>query len=177
MVINSLETEIIQVIFDMTLKEYPMKKIVEYVKSLDVKTKQGRPINKYTQIKNILSDIRYTGQIIRGKTYAKIEGLEKTRAINDGDRPLYVIKNHHPEIIDLASFDKVQEVLNKSKQSFIKRPSKTIDLKNFIFSPNHEAYLHRKQIDVDNSDYDLNENEHHRKSDSPRLYMKTAIHS
>lgn len=74
MVINSLETEVIQVIFDMTIKEYPMKRIVEYVKSLDVKTKQGRPINKYTQIKNMLTDIRYTFQIIRGKTYTKIEG-------------------------------------------------------------------------------------------------------
>ncbi|OHE29368.1 MAG: hypothetical protein A2Y45_00425 [Tenericutes bacterium GWC2_34_14] len=176
MVINSLETEVIQVIFDMTMKEYPMKRIVEYVKSLDVKTKQGRPINKYTQIKNILTDIRYTGQIIRGKTYTKIEGLEKTRAINDGDRPLYVIKNHHPEIIDLATFDKVQEILSQSKQAYIKRPSRTIDLKNFIFSLNHEAYLHRKQIDVDNSDYDLLENEYQRKSDSPRLYMKTAKH-
>lgn len=160
----------------MILKVDFMEKIIEYVKSLDVKTKQVRPINKYTQIKNMLTDIRYTGQIIRGKTYTKIEGLEKTRAINDGNRPLYVIKNHHPEIIDLATFDKVQEILSQSKQSYIKRPSRTIDLKNFIFSLNHEAYLHRKQIDVDNSDYDLLENEYQRKSDSPRLYMETAKH-
>lgn len=176
MILNSLETEVIQGMFDKALHGETIRDITAYLIKQNVLNKQGNPINTNAQVKRMLSDIRYTGQMIHGKTYTKGEGIEKTRAINHGDRPLYVIKNHHPEIIDLNTFNKVQALIDTGKKLNVKRETKTLDLKGFIFSLSHEGYLYRKQKDVLNEDYDLLENDYKRKIDSPRIYMKTVKH-
>ena len=63
-------------------------------------------------IRNILSNEKYTGNALLQKTYIN-NHLEKKACVNNGELPRYYATNTHPAIIDEATFQAAQVVLQR----------------------------------------------------------------
>ena len=124
---------IIQMIYKMKLNGSEMSKLIAYAQSQDLKSTKGFPITNYSQINTILKDIRYTGTIEYGKTYMKHDGQGKRTIVNDGDKPKYVIRNHHEAIIDQDTFQNVQSLMISEKRTYDKNMSVPNVLSDFVF--------------------------------------------
>jgi len=112
--------------------------------------------------------------MIYGKTYTKKINNEKVNVVNNGDRPKYIIRNHHEAIIDLNTFDRVQEFINQKSKKH--KPKINNPYNKFVYSLMHDQYLHTKVKNPGKPEYNLLENEYSRKQGTPRIYSKTATH-
>ncbi|MDY0277898.1 MAG: recombinase family protein [Acholeplasma sp.] len=149
---------------------------LEYVKSVGLKTILGNDFVQNSQIIGILRDIKYTGQVVWGNTYRGKNNNEKVTFVNNGERPKYIIKNHHEPIIDIETFNKVKELTSVRKNGYPTAKNTSGWANRFVYSLMHEKYLHVKQKVKDNHKYDLLENEKARKPGSPRIYSRNATH-
>ncbi len=61
------------------------------------------------QIRNIVKNERYTGDVLVQKTYTTDYLTHKTRK-NKGERTQYLIQNHHPAIISHELFEQVKKI-------------------------------------------------------------------
>ena len=175
-IINSDEAPIIKKIFEMKLDDKSNTDILEYVKSVGLKTVLGNNFVQNSQIIGILKDIKYTGQVVWGKTYRGKCNNEKVTFTNNGERAKYIIKNHHEAIIDMDTYNRVQELISARKNDYPTVKNTTSWANRFVYSLMHEKYLHIKQKVKDNPKYDLLENEKARKLGSPRIYSRNATH-
>ena len=175
-IINPDEAPIIQKIFQMKLDGDSNTNILEYVKSVRLKTILSNDFVQNSQIIGILKDIKYTGQVVWGKTYRGKNNNEKVTFTNNGERPKYIIKNHHEPIIDMETYNKVQELIEVRKNDHPSTKNTTGWANRFVYSLIHEKYLHVKQKVKDYPKYDLLENEKARKPGSPRIYSRNATH-
>jgi len=174
--INPDEAPIIKKIFEMKLGDKSNTDIFEYVRSVGLKTVLGNEFVQNSQIIGILKDIKYTGQVVWGKTYHGKNNNEKVTFINNGERPKYIIKNHHEPIIDMDTYNRVQELIGIRKNDYPTTKNTTGWAYRFVYSLIDEKYLHVKQKVKDNPKYDLIENEKARKPGSPRIYSRNATH-
>lgn len=69
-------------------------------------------------IHSILTNERYTGDSILQKTVT-VDCISKIRRKNQGEAPMYYVRNSHPAIISREKFNKVQEEMARRK---VKRP-------------------------------------------------------
>lgn len=175
-VINNDEALIIKKIFEMKLNDRSNTDVLEYVKSVGLKTVLGNDFVQNSQIIGLLKDIKYTGQVVWGKTYRGKNNNEKVTFVNNGERPKYIIKNHHEPIIDMDTYNRVQELIGIRKNAYPATKNTTSWANRFVYSLMHEKYLHVKQKVKDNPKYDLLENEKARKPGSPRIYSRNATH-
>lgn len=60
------------------------------------------------RIASILTNEKYKGDAVIGKTFIT-DCLTKKVQVNNGERPKYYVENNHPAIIDSATFGRVQE--------------------------------------------------------------------
>ena len=172
-VINELEAEAVRTVFKMKLDGERNIDILRYLQVNHFKTSLGNKFTNSSQIRNILQDEKYVGRVTYGKSYTRVDGLEKKVVINKGEQPKYIINNHHEPIIDLETFNAVQAIYNKKKHKTT--PTRKIDQKlwkKFVYSIAHGKHLYRKRKNIDNPDQDLLENDYFRKSDLPRFYVK-----
>lgn len=66
----------------------------------------GKPLSA-ASVRAILKQEKYTGNSLLQKTYTDF--LTKKEIKNNGELPMYWAENTHPKIIDLETFEKVQE--------------------------------------------------------------------
>lgn len=175
-IINPDEAPIIKKIYQMKLDGHSNSVILSYVQSTNLKTIQGNDFSLNSQIINILKDIKYSGQVIWGKTYRGKSNNEKVTFVNNGEKPKYLIKNHHEPMIDLDTFNQVQDLLNDSKQPYTKSIEPKNPFNRFIYSLIHDSYLYVKVKHVDYPKHDIFENDSTRKAGSPRVYSRNATH-
>jgi len=171
--INELEAEAVRTIYQMKLDRKSNKEMLDYLNSNNFTTSVGKPFYTGSQITNILRDEKYIGKITYGKRYVKTEGFEKQSVINEGERPKYIISNHHEAIIDVTTFDEVQAITKTKKHDPNQRvTNQNINYSKFVYSIPHNAYLYRKQKHIGNPNQDLLENDYFRNSKIPRFYVK-----
>ena len=175
-IINPDEAPIIKKIFEMKLDDKSNTDILEYVKSVGLKTVLGNDFVQNSQIIGLLKDIKYTGQVVWGKTYRGKNNNEKVTFINNGERPKYIIKNHHEAIIDIDTYHTVQTLIKVKKNDHPSVKNASGWANRFVYSLMHEKFLHVKQKVKGNPKYDLLENEVARKLGSPRIYSRNATH-
>jgi len=175
-VINEDEAPIIRKIFQMKLDGSSNSDIFDYVSTTSLKTINGYSFTQNSQILGILKDIKYTGQVVWGKTYRGKINNEKVTFKNDGEKPKYIIKNHHEPIIDINVFNQVQELLGVTKNNHTHEKNTNNEMNRFVYSLLHEKYLYVKSKHKNNSKYDLLENDNARKPGSPRIYSRNATH-
>ena len=175
-VINEDEAPIIRKIFQMKLDGSSNSDIFDYVSTTGLKTINGYNFTQNSQILGILKDIKYTGQVVWGKTYRGKMNNEKVTFKNDGEKPKYIIKNHHEPIIDVNVFNQVQELLGGTKNNHPHEKNTKNEINRFVYSLMHEKYLYVKSKHKDNPKYDLLENDNARKPGSPRIYSRNATH-
>lgn len=82
--------------------------IAHYLMENDIPTPAGKQKWNESTIQSILSNERYKGDVVIGKTYIT-DCLTKKVQVNNGERPKYYVENNHPAIIDAATFGRVQE--------------------------------------------------------------------
>ena len=171
--INELEAEAVRTIYQMKLDGKSNKEMLDYLNSNNFTTSVGKPFYTGSQITNILRDEKYIGKITYGKRYVKTEGFEKQSVINEGERPKYIISNHHESIIDDVTFNNVQEIIETAKR-IIDKPAESnhSEYKRFVYSFIHKAYLYRKKKYINDPKYDLLENDYFRNPHFPRFYVR-----
>jgi len=102
------EAEIVREIYRCYLDGMSMNLIADRLNAKGFTTKgNGSPYRKAV-IQRILTNEKYTGDALLQKTYVTDCITKKTRK-NNGELPMYLVKNHHEPIISHADFNRVQE--------------------------------------------------------------------
>ena len=104
------EAEIIRRIYTQYLQGDSLKGIAKQLTDDGIRTPRGKPHWEPGTVRSILSNERYKGDAILGKTYIE-DCISKKIRVNAGERPKYYVQNSHPAIIDAETFGQVQEEL------------------------------------------------------------------
>ena len=102
------QAEIVKRIFDRFLSGESIETIAESLTAEGIETPMGKTVWSKSVIASILTNEKYKGDILTNKTYVT-DPISKVTKINNGERPQHYIENHHPAIIDSATFGRVQE--------------------------------------------------------------------
>ena len=82
--------------------------IVDRLNEKGLTTKGGNSPYRKEVVQRILTNEKYTGDALLQKTYVTDCITKKTRK-NNGELPMYLVKNHHEPIISCTDFNRVQE--------------------------------------------------------------------
>ncbi len=114
------EAKHIREIYRMFLDGFSIDQIKEYLDKSSVKTISGNDVWSKNAIRNILTNERYTGDMLLQKTYT-LDCISKKVEKNRGKFAKYLISNNHPAIIDRETYKRVQTEIarrqNKRKVS------------------------------------------------------------
>ena len=97
-------------IYDRFLAGNSLQQIANGLTADGIPTPMGRTVWQASVVQSILSNEKYKGDALLGKTYVE-DCISKKVRVNAGERPQYYVENNHPAIIDAATFARVQEEL------------------------------------------------------------------
>ncbi len=120
------EAEIVKEIYRFYLDGMSMNLIADRLNAKGFTTKgNGSPYRKAV-IQRILTNEKYRGDALLQKTYVTDCITKKTRK-NNGELPMYLVKNHHEPIISRADFNRVQEEMARrsAKRAIADKLTKT----------------------------------------------------
>ena len=120
------EAEIVKEIFRSYLDGMSLKQIADSLNSRGIKTKHKQTTWHSEIVKSILVNEKYTGDALLQKTYIT-DCITKKRRKNNGELPMYLVKNHHEPIISRADFNRVQEEMARrgAKRTIADKLTKT----------------------------------------------------
>ena len=120
------EAEIVREIFRQYLDGSSMEQIANRLNKKGLTTKGGSSPYRKIVIQRILTNEKYTGDALLQKTYITDCITKKSRK-NNGELPMYLVKNHHEPIISRADFNRVQEEMARrsAKRSIADKLTKT----------------------------------------------------
>ena len=104
------EPEVVKLIFDLYLKGYSILGIIDELDKREIVSPSGKQRWCKRSIDTMLSNEKYTGDVLVLKTYSSGFPNNK-RVVNSGvseSHPLYIADNHHETIITKSTFDAVQ---------------------------------------------------------------------
>ena len=111
--INEEEAEIVRRIYREFLAGITVTRICRGLEADGIPTKLGKTKWQHNVIKSILTNEKYTGNAILGKTY-KPDVLTKYRQKNDGTKaPMYYAENTHPAIISPEMFEMAKKEIER----------------------------------------------------------------
>ncbi len=106
--IDSDEAKVVKEIFRCYLEGMSLNLIADRLNDRGLKTKgNGSPYRKEV-VRRILTNEKYVGDALLQKTFITDCITKKSRK-NNGELPMYLVKNHHEPIISRADFNRVQE--------------------------------------------------------------------
>ena len=97
-------------IYDHFLAGNSLQQIANGLTADGIPTPMSRTVWQASVVQSILSNEKYKGDALLGKTYVE-DCISKKVRVNAGERPQYYVENNHPAIIDAATFARVQEEL------------------------------------------------------------------
>ena len=104
------EAAIVERIYEMFLAGQPVKMIAQTLQAEKIEIPGKNLSFSKNMIMNILRNEKYCGDCILQKTVT-IDCISKTRKVNQGEAPMYIVENNHPAIISREVFNRVQEEL------------------------------------------------------------------
>ena len=104
------EAETVKLIFELFLDGYSLTSIKNTFESKGLPTATGRKIWNQSLIHSILKNEKYVGDALLQKTFTS-DCITKKVVKNNGERPMYLVTNHHAPIIDRDTFNRVQQEL------------------------------------------------------------------
>ncbi len=104
------EAETVRMIYDLFLDGYSMTDIAKRLTLLDRKTSHGKTDWHRQTISTILKNEKYVGDALLQKTFT-VDCISKKVRKNKGERPMYLVTNHHEPIIDRDIYNRVQQEL------------------------------------------------------------------
>lgn len=114
MIVIPEEAEVVRRIFADFLAGSSYMKIAEKLTGEGVTSINGKPIS-VSAVGNILRNITYTGNTLLQKTFVQ-DPISKKKVMNTGELPQYFVQNSHEAIIDMETFERVQEKLAQNKK-------------------------------------------------------------
>ena len=112
--INEAEAAIVRRIYREYLAGATITRIARELEADGIPTKLGKKRWQYSVIHSILTNEKYTGDAILGKTF-KPDVLSKYRQKNNGQAPMYYAEGTHPAIIDKDMFEMVKVEMQRRK--------------------------------------------------------------
>ena len=100
----------VRLIYDWFLSGKSLPQIAKELTESGIPTPMGRTVWQPSVVQSILSNEKYKGDALLGKTYI-VDCISKKKCVNAGERVQYYVENNHLAIIDAATFDRVQEEL------------------------------------------------------------------
>ena len=101
------EAQIVRNIFKMYDEGYSLDQLKAYLEDNGVKTTTGKTVWSKENIKRILTNEKYVGDVIYQKTF-RTDCISKHTKIDRGERTKYLVSNNHPAIVDRDLFNAVQ---------------------------------------------------------------------
>lgn len=102
------EAEVVKEIYRLYLDGMSLNMIVDRLNEKGLTTKGSNSPYRKEVVQRILTNEKYTGDALLQKTYVTDCITKKSRK-NNGELPMYLVKNHHEPIISRADFNRVQE--------------------------------------------------------------------
>lgn len=122
-IVNKEQANVVKRIFQLALDGYGYIKITEILNKEGIKNPTGTKWS-YRSVERILKEDTYTGRLTLQKTY---RSESKKRVLNKGELRKYVVENDHEAIVDIDTFNKVQELI-KSRRSKPAKENKDNDI-------------------------------------------------
>lgn len=108
------EAEIVRRIFSEYLSGSSQSAIARRLTEEKVRTAMGNPFS-VSSVGFILRNITYTGNTLLQKTFIS-DSIPRKKVMNKGELPQYLVHNSHTPIIDMATFEKVQQIFEQNKK-------------------------------------------------------------
>lgn len=112
--INEAEATIVRRIYREYLAGTTITRICRGLEEDGIPTKLGKKRWQYSVVNSILTNEKYTGDAVLGKTF-KPDVLSKYRQKNNGQAPMYYAEGTHPAIIDKEMFEMVRVEMQRRK--------------------------------------------------------------
>ncbi len=124
--IDPEEAKTVRRIYRRYLDGCSLSQIQRELEADHVPTARGIQRWSYQVIHKILTNERYIGDALLGKTYV-LDCISKEVRKNNGERPQYYVENNHPAIIPREWFQRVKEEMTRraSKRKVMQRHGKT----------------------------------------------------
>jgi len=107
-IINEQEAVVVKMIFNLYLSGYSILAIIRELKKQRIKSPTGKESWPKRTIDTILSNEKYIGNMIVGKTYTG-DFPKNDRHINKGERQKYQVADTHSPLISKEQFERIQE--------------------------------------------------------------------
>ena len=114
MVVNAEQAETVRKIYELYLSGQTLRNIKETLETGGFKNSAGTMEWTTSNLRTILSDEKYCGDVLLQKTFIQ-DCISKKVIKNTGQLPMYLIQNHHEAIIPRDRFDAVQVELARRK--------------------------------------------------------------
>lgn len=118
------EAEIVRLIYNLFLDGYSLSNIKKVLESKEFLTSTGKKIWNVSHIQSILKNEKYVGDALLQKTFTS-DCITHKVVKNHGERPMYLVTNHHDPIIDRDTYNRVRQELAR-RNSKRKISDKTI---------------------------------------------------
>ena len=121
--IISEQAEVVREIYARYLAGASLRMIQDWL--IENQIPNGRGQNDWTHvaIKGILTNEKYCGDVLMQKTYTP-DCITHKSVKNRGERPMYLVQNNHPPIVDRGTYDAVQAEM--ARRSALRSPSKKV---------------------------------------------------
>lgn len=106
------EANIVRRIYALFLEGKTYRNIAGILTAEGIPTPGGNKVWRVSTVKSILSNEKYAGNAILQKRFT-VDFLTKTTKVNEGEVPQYFVKNSHPAIITLETFELAQSEIQR----------------------------------------------------------------
>lgn len=106
------EAEYVKRIFDMFLSGQPVELISKTLRNENIVIPGKNFTFSKAMIMSILRNEKYCGDCILQKSVT-VDCISKTRKVNEGEAPMYIVENNHPAIISRELFNRAQEEISR----------------------------------------------------------------
>ena len=111
-IIDDEPAKVVRLIYDLYLSGLSVLLISRELAKKQIKSPQGKDSWSIRAIQTVLNNEKYTGRVILGKTFTDEFPKNKQR-INRGQQERYLAEDAHVPIIDIQTFEKVQEEMRR----------------------------------------------------------------
>ena len=138
------EAEAVKKIYSLYIQGNTLEQIKEYLESRQIKTSRGKYEWSKAGIKAILTNEKYVGDSLLGKTYTTLT-LPHRKIENKGEGVQYFIEGSHPPIVSRTVFDKAQQLLSRKSAAIPPRAAAPHPLSRKIVCGHCGAFCKRKK--------------------------------
>ena len=119
------EAKTVRSIFSLYLDGYTLLNIAQILMDQKITTATGKSEWTKSAIQSILKNEKYVGDALLQKTFT-VDCITHKVVKNNGERPMYLVTDHHTPIIDRDTFDRVQqEIARRNSKRKISDQTKT----------------------------------------------------